>query len=576
MPGLKELFPSPPLFDDEEKTRIASLLHSLLLSAMVVAVLLITLAIVVYESLLPVGAAVLMIAAWYGMLFLLHQGRLQRVKVLSLLAFWLVVTAMAVVYAGLHGPAVVTYLIVIFAAGLILGARAGSVFAALSLLSVAGMLWAETRGLMPVGLVEPTPRLVWAGLTANLVLAALFVYLVASNINQALAHARHQQKALTESHKGLEAEIAERIRVEKALRESEAWLLAIVEGTHALLVEVDTEGRLTYTNDAVARTLGQPIEALQGIPYQEIIHPEDRERVRQTFNQEIRVDAPAPSLEFRLLAADDRPIWVRVAVHPMLDGEEVTGHMAVAVDISDRVAAEEVLRGFTRELQVRNEELDAFAHTVAHDLQNPLSLVVGFADVLLDEVRSMPEDVLRQHLGIIAESGRKMSKIIENLLLLAQVRRDEVLVTPLNMPAIVEEARVGLAYLIEEQRAEISVPESFPSAQGYGPWVEEVWANYLANAIEYGGRPPRIEIGAHPLEDGMVSFWIRDNGCGFAPEQHVQLFVPFARLNAGSGRGVGLGLSIVQRIIEKLGGQVGADSAGPGQGSTFFFTLPEA
>jgi hypothetical protein len=125
---------------------------------------------------------VLTIAAWYGMLLLLHHGRLQQVKVLSLVTFWLAVTVMAVVYGGLRGPAVVTYLSVVFAASLILGAHAGSGFAAFSLLAIAGMLWAEARGLMPVGLVEPTPHLVWAGLTANLVLAALFVYLAAGNI----------------------------------------------------------------------------------------------------------------------------------------------------------------------------------------------------------------------------------------------------------------------------------------------------------------------------------------------------------------------------------------------------------
>ena len=298
--------------------------------------------------------------------------------------------------------------------------------------------------------------------------------------------------------------------------------------------------------------------------------------MRRALEGDILANDRSPSLEFRLLPTKGRPIWARVAVHPIHKGDAVVGQMAVAVDISDRVAAEEALRGFTRDLQERNEELDAFAHTVAHGLQDPLSLVVGFADVLRDEYHSLPPEVLLRQLGIIAESGLTMSQIIDNLLLLARVRQKEVELRLVNMSAIVDEAWARLAHLIEEQRADILVPESFPPVRGYGPWLEEVWVNYLSNAIRYGGQPPRIEIGADPAEHDMVRFWIRDNGRGISPEEQARLFVPFSRLESGLARGHGLGLSIVRRIIHKLGGDVGAESAGPGQGSTFYFTLPGA
>jgi PAS domain S-box-containing protein len=574
--SLTEVILNPPVFDDEEQTRIASLVHTLLLGAMAAGFVYFFVAMVVYDSLLPILAAALVIPAWYGMLLLLHRGRLQQVRVLSVSVFWLAVTVMTVSYGGLHGSAVVTYLVVVVAAGLILGARAGSIFVALSLLSATAMLWAEARGLMPAALVEPTPLILWAGLTVNLILAALLVRLAASNISQALAQARNQEKALAESNRGLEAEIVERIRAEEALREREGWLRAIIEGTHAMLVQVDAAGRLVYANDAVARTLGRSASSLRGMSYLDLVHPEDREKVHRAFEQDVPADAHPPSLEFRLLSANGQPLWVRVAAHPIHKGDDVVGQMAVAVDISDRVATEEALRDFAQELQERNEELDAFAHTVAHGLQDPLSLVVGFADVLQGEYRDLPAEVMHRRLGIIAESGLKMSKIIDNLLLLARVRQREVEVRPLNMSAIVEEAWGRLAHLIEERDAEISVPESFPLVRGYGPWLEEVWVNYLANAIRYGGQPPRIQIGAHRVEQGMVRFWIRDNGRGISPEEQARLFVPFSRLGSGLVRGHGLGLSIVHRIIDKLGGDVGADSAGPGQGSTFYFTLPEA
>jgi two-component system sensor histidine kinase/response regulator len=113
-------------------------------------------------------------------------------------------------------------------------------------------------------------------------------------------------------------------------------------------------------------------------------------------------------------------------------------------------------------------------------------------------------------------------------------------------------------------------------AVGYAPWVEEIWVNYISNAIKYGANPPHIEIGADPQTDGEVlRFWVRDHGPGLTPEQAAQLFTPFVQLHQVKATGYGLGLSIVQRIAERLGGTVGVESQ-PGQGSLFFFTLPKA
>jgi signal transduction histidine kinase len=129
--------------------------------------------------------------------------------------------------------------------------------------------------------------------------------------------------------------------------------------------------------------------------------------------------------------------------------------------------------------------------------------------------------------------------------------------------------------MLDEYQAKVFTPADWPVAWGYGPWVEEVWVNYLSNALKYGGKPPHIEMGADPLPNGFVRFWLCDNGPGLTPEQQTQLFIPFTRLSQVRTKGHGLGLSIVQRIVEKLGGQVGVESH-LGQGSTFFFTLPAA
>ena len=111
------------------------------------------------------------------------------------------------------------------------------------------------------------------------------------------------------------------------------------------------------------------------------------------------------------------------------------------------------------------------------------------------------------------------------------------------------------------------------SALGHAPWVEEVWANYISNAIKYGGTPPRIELGGNRDGGGMAHFWVRDNGPGLDEQQLGQLFQEFSRVTPANAEGHGLGLSIVKRIVERLGGEVRVSSA-IGQGSTFGFTLP--
>ena len=221
-------------------------------------------------------------------------------------------------------------------------------------------------------------------------------------------------------------------------------------------------------------------------------------------------------------------------------------------------------------------ELDAFAHTVAHDLKNPLALMLGFSHLLSSEFEQLSDDELKECVQAINQSGKKMWNIIEELLLLASVRQqNEIETEPLDMSFIVSEAMERLQFLIEKNQANINVQnaDKWPSAIGYASWVEEVWANFISNAVKYGGKQPHVELGANPQDDGMVRFWVRDNGPGIALEDQARIFNQFERLEVKGVSGHGLGLSIAQRIVDRLGGQVGVESD-LGSGSTFYFTLP--
>ena len=226
-----------------------------------------------------------------------------------------------------------------------------------------------------------------------------------------------------------------------------------------------------------------------------------------------------------------------------------------------------------RELQAQNEELDAFAHTVAHDLKTPLSNLMGFAEILAIDRRET-EATMREHAAYIHRSGRKMVNIINELLLLSQVRKVEVKVAMVDMAEIVNDALERLGDLISNHQAQVIQPHTWPVALGYSSWIVEIWANYISNAIKYGGKPPTVQLGFRQLPNNSIRFEVTDNGAGLTATDQANLFRPFERLEQlGKIEGHGLGLSIVRRIVEKLNGRVGVESQ-PGAGSTFYFILP--
>ncbi len=219
-------------------------------------------------------------------------------------------------------------------------------------------------------------------------------------------------------------------------------------------------------------------------------------------------------------------------------------------------------------------ELDAFSHTVAHDLKGPLSVIKGYTELLLPDIGLISQDDLVDYIGAMRRGAEKAEEIIQSLLLLAGVRlKESVSLEPVAMGPVVAEALLRLEVARTQLQAEIVLPETWPDVIGYGPWSEEIWANYIGNALKYGGKPPQISLGYETWPDGQIRFWVRDNGPGLTPEEQARLFRPFTRLGKTRQEGHGLGLSIVQRIAERLRGEVGVEST-PGQGSLFYFTLP--
>lgn len=220
------------------------------------------------------------------------------------------------------------------------------------------------------------------------------------------------------------------------------------------------------------------------------------------------------------------------------------------------------------------QELDSYAQVVAHDLKNPLGVILGYCEIIADS--SELTEQTRESLAALARTSRKMTNIVNELLLLASIRTiEQAPIERLDMASIVREACERLDPMIKQTSAQIHTPEEWLAALGHAQWVEEIWMNYLSNALKYGGSPPQIQLGATQGSDSVVRFWVRDNGHGLTQEEQNRLFKEFTRLDHIRAEGHGLGLSVVRRIAEKLSGSVGVDST-VGKGSTFWFVLPAA
>lgn len=224
----------------------------------------------------------------------------------------------------------------------------------------------------------------------------------------------------------------------------------------------------------------------------------------------------------------------------------------------------------TAELTVANQDLEAFSYSVSHDLRAPLRSVTGFAQALEEDFGDRLDAEAKRLLGVIQQSVRQMDRLIEDLLAFAKLGRQSLARTPVSVERLARAVLDELAPSFAGRRVEVTVG-ALGTVEGDPALLRQVLVNLLTNAIKFTGRREhaRIEIGR--VED---AFHVKDNGAGFDMRQLDKLFGVFQRLHrADEYAGTGVGLAIVKRVVERHGGRVWAESA-PGQGATFYFTLP--
>jgi signal transduction histidine kinase len=228
------------------------------------------------------------------------------------------------------------------------------------------------------------------------------------------------------------------------------------------------------------------------------------------------------------------------------------------------------------ELQNQNAELERFNYTVSHDLKAPLVTIKGFLGLLQKDINAEKQEAVANDMGQISAAADKMGQLLDELLELSRIGRQMNVPEVRDLDSLVREAVERVAMQIEDQDVDLQIAPDMPPVYGDPGRLLEVFQNLIDNSTKFMGeqKHPCIEIGAQ-LENGQVHCFVRDNGVGIAPDYHARVFDLFDRLDTRVD-GTGIGLALVKRIVEVHGGRIWVESTGPGQGSTFHFTLPAA
>ncbi|HEY9737256.1 MAG TPA: CHASE3 domain-containing protein [Trichocoleus sp.] len=268
---------------------------------------------------------------------------------------------------------------------------------------------------------------------------------------------------------------------------------------------------------------------------------------------------------------------------------EVAAQLAIAIEQSrlrDQLQAyaaqlEQRVEERTVQLQEMNQELEAFAYSVSHDLRAPLRAMESFAQALLEDYGNQIDPPGQDYINSIIEASVRMETLISDLLAYSHLARQEINLQPVNLATVVQAALQQLESRIEESQAQITLSSSLPTVYAQQSILVQVVANLLSNAIKFvrPGTTPQVEVYAQEVEQASqdwVKLWVSDNGIGIAPEYYERIFRVFERLHGHKVyAGTGIGLAIVRAAVERMGGEVGVESQ-LDQGSRFWIALPKA
>ncbi len=383
-------------------------------------------------------------------------------------------------------------------------------------------------------------------------------------------------------------QISHRLQAEGAASRASARATVVLDTVREPIVAIDHDQKVVMHNAAFSELFGvegdargQPLASLGNGAWAD-------ERMLHRLADVLGRGRELWDFEHEQRTADgmERTMMINARRMPLPDSDDAVA-LVTASDISVQKASDRQIRELNRQLEGKveqvsdvNRELEAFSYSVSHDLRAPLRHIAGFGDKLRRHLGEDADEKTRHYLEVMVSSARRMSALIDDLLVYSRLGRSALRVQTVDMQSLVSETRAMLdansTAETPDHRIEWSIAP-LPVVAGDENMLRQVWLNLLGNAVKYsqGSEPARVEVDYRRDREGH-HFTVRDNGAGFDMKYAGKLFGVFQRLHAPSEfPGTGIGLASVRRVLARHGGRIQAEGE-PGKGATFHFTLPEA
>ena len=370
-------------------------------------------------------------------------------------------------------------------------------------------------------------------------------------------------------------DISQRKQLALDLAEQQHFLQRVMDVSPQGMFTTDLAGRCTYANAAWQALTGlSPAQALRA-DLRQHIHPDDLAGVLAR-RQAARDEGGVQVSEHRYRRADGSWIWVRGSLTLLQPSQPADGFVGTVEDVTARHALDAALAARSAELARSNEDLERFAYVTSHDLQEPLRMVNSYGQLLLRRHAAALPPEAQEFLHYMVDGGQRAQALVRDLLTLARVdspgpaqRRQ-----PVALGAVLADVLRALHNRLHETGASVT-HDAMPTVQANAAQMRQLLDNLLRNALKFRGTAaPVVHIGAE-RQGAAWRISVRDNGLGVDPRYSDRIFQLFQRLHLRSEHeGTGIGLAICKKVVERHGGQIGVASQ-PGQGATFFFTLPD-
>ena len=375
------------------------------------------------------------------------------------------------------------------------------------------------------------------------------------------------------------------LRAERALHTSEMRFRALIENGTDLIYIIDQSLRPTYASPSAFHALGYKENEPWTQDIRSLLHPDDLALISDKIKIVMKNPGKPIQGQIRLPKKDGSYIWVEGTATNLFHVEGANGIVCNLRDITERKQAEAAIKELneslerkiaerTSELKEANKGLESFSYSVSHDLRTPLRVISGYSGLLFKKYGDEINVEAREFLKAIRDNANHMGHLIDDLLNLSRLGRQELIKTKVDMNQIVSDAISELLSEDSVTRRPTIVLKEIKEAKADASLIKQAWLNIISNAIKYSTKKanPHIEIGSTKKNNKTV-YYVKDNGAGFDMAHSDKLFGAFQRLHDKTEfEGTGVGLAIVHQIITKHGGKIWAEGK-VGKGATFYFTI---